>query len=394
MIVSPEILKQDKNLAINGGRSPIQLPYEDTGIITDAAEAVADVVRTGRTSIWRGGPKAKLLEKRFSEFIGRKGAFFHNSGSAALLTGLHALGADENSTVAITSSGFVSSINAVYHVRSRPVFLPTDERTLVCKADVSAWVDEPVDIALVTQFLGNVVDVDSVMKTSKARLLHEDSSQALGSRLNGQYAGARGAVSSYAGSFRKLLGSGQGGVNIYDDEELGERMRVIAHHGKGHTQYGEVPGFNFRGGEMEATLALAAFDQLKRKIELRIQSANAYIGILTEAGIPVVQPPQDLDCRVVWFDIAAILPEEWEGSRDWLVEMLNLEGVPAFLSCSLIEMPWVKKWMEAKGWWSDREEELLKRERKLWSRVFLVGSQMNEENARRCGEIVAQLLVR
>src|SRR5205085_2595032 len=311
-------------LAINGGRLPRPLPTEDTGVIREAAEAVADVVRSGRTNYWRGGPRAKALEQRFAAFFEKKGAFFHNSGSASLLTGLYALGADENSVVAISSSGFVASLNALYHRRSRPIFLPTSESTLVTDTDVRSWVDEDVDILLVTQFLGNVIDIDALLEAVKPAALHEDASQAFGSKLRGKYVGSRGDVSSFAGSERKLFGAGHGGINLYDDEEIGERMRVMAHHGKGQTQFGDVPGFNFRGGELEAVLAMASLDRFEEKCRARVESAKAFRQPILEAGISVAEPPPGVDCSVVWFDTAIILPESWDGHRNWLVEALKM----------------------------------------------------------------------
>jgi dTDP-4-amino-4,6-dideoxygalactose transaminase len=391
-IVAPRRLKENSGLAINGGRPGRSLPVEDTGVIPEAADAVAKVVRTGHVNYWRGGPQAKLLEQRFAELIGKKGAFFHNSGSASLLPGLYSLGADENSTVAISSSGFVASLNALYHRRSRPVFLPTCPRTLVCATDVRNWVSEPIDVLLVTQLLGNVIDIDALQESVKPQHLHEDASQALGSKLRGQYVGSHGDVSSFAGSNRKLLGAGHGGINVYDREDIGERMRVIGHHGKAATQFGEVPGFNFRGGEMEAILALAALARFEDKRQARLDSAQAFRQPLIEAGIQLAEPPEGVDCSVVWFDTAIVLPEEWDGERDWLVNALRMEGVPGWVYPPLIEMPWVRPWMESKGWWLERENELLERERALWNRVFVVGSQMCREDAARCGETVAGLL--
>lgn len=392
MIISPENMKNDKKLAINGGHEPYALPEEDTGICPEAAEAVADVVKSKRTSYWGGGPTAKKLEKRFSELIGKKDAFFHNSGSAALITGLHALGVDETKNVAISSSGFVSSINAVYHTKGRPVFLPTDENTLLCKYDVTEWVNEPIDVLLITHFFGNVVDVDPIMKCTKAKYLLEDVSQALGSKIKGQYVGAKGDVSTFAGSNRKLLGAGQGGINVYDDPEIGVKMRTISHHGKGKTQCGEVPGFNFRGGEMEATLAMASLDVMEEKAKQRINSAETFRNILKNYGIKVAEKP-DVDCEAVWFDTPVILPLEWSNSRDWLVEALNMEGVPAWTYPSLIEMPWVKPWMESMGWWGEREEKLLHSEKELWNRVFVVGSQMSCEDSKKCAETLVSMLI-
>lgn len=51
-IKQPNEVKENMDLVINSGKDPIPLPYEDTGICTDAADKVADIVRSGRTSYW------------------------------------------------------------------------------------------------------------------------------------------------------------------------------------------------------------------------------------------------------------------------------------------------------------------------------------------------------
>ena len=393
MVRSPAELKADRKLVVNGGSEARRLPEEDFGVCAEAAPEVARVIEGPRTWYWRGGPKTHALEATFAALIGRRGAFFHNSGSAALQTGLYALGVDRQSTVALSSSGFVSSLNAVYHSRSRPVFLPTNPDTLVVEGDVSGWVHEPIDVLLVTQFFGNVVDVDRLRTTSKTRHILEDASQALGSKLNGRFVGSHGEVASFSGSSKKLLGAGAGGINVYDDPELGERMRVLAHHGKGHTQYGEVPGFNFFGGEIEATLALAALKRFEQRARAQNESARRMISILRDADIQTAVPTPGLDCEVVWFDVGIILPEKWIGHRNWLVEALSLEGVPTWYYPALIDMPWVKPWMAEMGWWCDREEELLRRERSIWDRSFVIATQIPLADATRCAEITAEVLV-
>ncbi|MGH3773451.1 MAG: DegT/DnrJ/EryC1/StrS family aminotransferase [Pseudonocardiaceae bacterium] len=394
MLKDPDEVRKDSSLAINGGVPRQRTPAEDEGICPEAADDVAAIVRTGRTTVWGGGPKAKELESRFAALIGRGGAFFHNSGTAALLTGLFALDVDAGSTVAISDSGFVSSLNVVYYRAARPVFLPTDQRTLVCQSDVSEWVDEPPDVALLTHFLGNVVDVEAVMRSTGSARLHEDASQALGAQLNGRSVGAFGDVATFAGSHRKLLGAGQGGLNVYDDPAMGRKMRILSHHGKADRQVGEVPGFNFRGGDMEATLALAALDRLEARAEARVATAAAMSAIFGEAGLTTAVSAPDLDCRPVWFDVALILPEEWIPHRDWLVAALDAEGVPAWQYPALIEMPWLKPWMRSRRWWGEREEELLARETALWSRVIVIATQMAPTDAPRTAAITADVLTR
>ena len=393
MILTPQEVEQNRNLVINGADSPRICLSMDNGICAEAISDVVKVIESGTTCYWRGGPKTHELEQKFAALIGRKAAFFHNSGSAALLTGLYALGADENSVVAISSSGFVASLNAVYHARSRPVFLPTCPSTLVVESDVSQWVEEPVDVLLVTQFFGNVIDIDRVRISSKTRFVLEDASQALGSQLNGQMVGAHGDVATFAGSQKKLLGSGTGGINVYDNPEFGERMRILAHHGKGETQYADVPGFNFFGGELEATLALAALARLLEKVALRQEAAQRMIEVLKSAGLQCASPPSQLKSDIAWFDVGIILPPIWTKlSRDWLVKALQLEGVPAWYYPALIDMPWVKPWMSRNAWWGEREETLLIQEKALWDRVFVIATQISPNDAERCAEIVAELL--
>lgn len=395
VIKLPNEVKENKNLIINNGKDPIELPYEDTGICTEAADKVADIVRSGKTSYWGGGPVAKKLEERFANLIDKQGAFFHNSGSAALVTGLRALNVNYGDKVAISSSGFISSLNAIYHSKTRPVFIPTDRKTLMSHYPEDYPVQDDIKVALVTHFFGNVVDIDHVTEKTKAQYLIEDAAQALGSKLDGKFVGFRGDVSTFAGSNRKLFGAGQGGMNVYDDPEVGRRMRAIGHHGKSDNVWSVTPGYNFRGGEMEAVLGHASLDVMEEKMILRNKSASAFSTILKNAGIEVAEPHKHLDCEVVWFDTAVILPEYWtKEDRDWLVEALNLEGVPAWVYPSLIETPWVKTWMQEENWWGEEEEELLRTEKELWDRVFVVGTQMSEEDSVRCAEKVCELLAK
>ncbi|HDX9703228.1 MULTISPECIES: DegT/DnrJ/EryC1/StrS family aminotransferase [Bacillus cereus group] len=393
MLKMPAEIREDRKLIINSGGEPVAHPYEDTGICTDAADKVAEIVRSGKTSYWGGGPVAKQLEARFAELIGKKGAFFHNSGSSALVTAVRALGIEYGDKVAISSSGFISSLNAVYHAKGRPVFIPTDGKTLMSHYPENYPVQDNIQVALITHFFGNVVDIDHVMDKTKAKYLIEDASQALGSQLDGKFVGYRGDVSTFAGSNRKLLGAGQGGINVYDDLEVGRIMRTIGHHGKSDNVWSVTPGYNFRGGEMEAMLGLASLDVLKEKMVLRNKSADVFTKIVQSAGITVAEPHAHLDSHVVWFDTAIILPEYWKKEdRDWLVNALNLEGVPAWVYPSLIETPWVQTWMKEENWWGEEEEDLLKHEKAIWNRVFVIGTQMSEEDSIRCAEKICQIL--
>lgn len=390
----PQEVASDGALAINGGKPRLdEIPWEDTGICTDAADAVADVVRSGRTVYWGGGPKAKEFEARFAAQIGRSLGFFHNSGTAALHTALFAVGVGPGDPVAIANSGFVAAINAVHHIGARPVFLPTDPATMVCAHDVGAWADDHHTSALLTHFLGNVVDVEAVRRSlGECASLIEDAGQAHGAVLRDRPVGAFGEIGSFAGSHKKLVTAGQGGINVYDDPEVDRRMRMFSHHGKGGRFVGDVPGFNYRGGEMEAVLALAALDRLEARVAERNASASAMTRMFDEAGLEYARAAAGLDCRPAWFDVCVVLPEPWTGHNAWLVEVLEAENIPGWLYPSLMEMPWVKPWMVSHGWWGDREQALLEQETALWSRCVQLGTQIRPEDAERVAVALVEVI--
>lgn len=391
-ITTPELISTSRRLALNGGQPAFHaVPPEDQGIAVGAADEVAEVVRSGRTVYWGGGPKVKRFEAAFAARLGKRHSFFHNSGSAALVTAVFATNCGPNHPVVIGSSGFVAAVNAVYHNRARPYFIATDPRTLQATADGYEAPGERPAALLVTHFLGNVVDVPSIARVVGANYVVEDAGQAHGARLDGALVGSMSDIGSFAGSHKKLVTAGQGGCNVTDDAVLDARMRMVGHHGKSSRAVGEVPGFNFRGGEMEAVLGFHALQELDARVAARNATAAAITGVLVDAGITVAAPLSER-AEPAWFDVAVVLPETWRAHRDWLVRALKAENVPVATYPSLIEMPWVKPWMIAEGWWSEREEALLSSERDLWGRVVVIGSQLSIDDGTRSAQVIADIL--
>lgn len=392
---APSEVARSVKLAINGS-SPrlVEMPREATGIATSAAADVAAVVESGRTVYWGGGPAAKKLEREFAASIGRRAAFFHSSGTAALQTALFSVGVEEGDEVALSNSGFVASLNVVYHLRARPVFLPTDPQTLVCRPGLPDAVDaHTIKAAMVTHFFGNVVDVPRMRAALPGVAFIEDAGQAHGAYLRGQPVGSFSDVGSFAGSHKKLVTAGQGGLNVFDDESVEWRMRTYAHHGKAGNFEGEFPGYNFRGGEMEAVLASAALAELGERVAARNRTAAAIRAVLDDAGIPSASVAPTLDCSPSWFDVPIVLSGEWSApDRDWLVDALAAENVPAWRYPSLISLRWVEGYMRARGWWAEREDALRAAEARLWDRVFVLGTQMSEDAGRRSAEVIVEML--
>lgn len=392
-ILEPSEVLRSKSLVVNGSLSPLleATPFEDPGIPIGAADAVADVVRSGRTTYWGGGPKAKELEATVAAWLGRRYAFFQSSGSSALITAVYAAGGTDGRTVVLGSSGFVAAVNAVYHNRARPLFLRTDPETLQATLlGYESGREQPAAL-LLTHFLGNLVDVPQIARTVGANHTIEDAGQAQGARLDGRLAGSIADIGSLAGSHKKLITAGQGGFNVTNDPNMIHLMRTIGHHGKGSRRVGEVPGYNVRGGEMEAVLALHSFAELDDRVSLRNQTARAIQETLAAHGISTAKTLGER-AEPSWFDVAIVLPDHWAAHRNLLISALQAENIPVDTYPSVIEMPWIKPWMSTMGWWDDYHENLLHEERNLWGRVVVLGTQMSPSDGAACATGIAQVL--
>lgn len=389
--MTPAQVLANKNLVINGGCRVIKQEIaEDTGIVADAFGDVASVVKTKHTQYWGGGPKAHELERGFAAYVGKQYAFFHNSGTAALQTALFASGVGDGDAVAISSSGFIASLNVIYHLRCRPVFLPTDPKTMVVRQDVSQYVKGlHLKSAIITHFFGNVVDLSSTCEQMEGALIIEDGGQAHGAFYEGRPVGSFGDIGSFACSNKKLVTAGQGGLNVTDDPHLIEMMRVYAHHGKDRHGVETVPGYNFRGGEMEAVLAIHALRDLAKRVNARNKVAKIFHKRFKESGINFAVPFDGVDCSPAWFDIPVILSDAWVGYRDDLIKALIMEGVPAWKYDPLICAPWVRPYMISHGWWDDASETMMRSEKSLWDRTFVIGTQFTADEA----DVLAQRIV-
>ena len=73
----------------------------------------------------------KVLENKFSEYIGTEGCVTVNTGTAALHVALEALQLPENSEVIVPQFTMIATAWAVYYSRLKPVFVDCDDSLLI-----------------------------------------------------------------------------------------------------------------------------------------------------------------------------------------------------------------------------------------------------------------------
>jgi dTDP-4-amino-4,6-dideoxygalactose transaminase len=266
----------------------------DVDLGEEEAAAVADVVASKWLSV---GERTKRFEEEFAAFVGAGSAVATSSCTAALHLALAGLGVGPGDEVLVPSYTFVATANAVRYVGATPVFVD------ICgahdlnldPADAAAKVTERTAAIVVVHLAGFPADMDAIMELAGRHGLAvvEDAAHAVGATyggsgpLAGRAPGTIGDVGCYSFFANKNLVTGEGGMAVTDDAELGERIRLGRSHGMTRTSWDKASGratdydvvdlgFNYRPTELTAALGLVQLAKLPGAIVRRRELTERY----------------------------------------------------------------------------------------------------------------------
>lgn len=196
-----------------------------------------------------------------------------SSGTGALHAAFVAVGVGPGTEVVVPAVGFMATAAAVLMAGGVPVFSDVDESLQMDPKKIEAAIT-PRTVALApTHHWGGVVDMDGVMEVARAHGLKvvEDCAQSPGARFKGRMVGAIGDMGCFSISGYKIIGAGEGGLIITDDERLYERASQLAEcGGLWRTNRFAPPryegelffGTNYRMSELEAAVDVVQLGKL------------------------------------------------------------------------------------------------------------------------------------
>jgi dTDP-4-amino-4,6-dideoxygalactose transaminase len=152
---------------------------------------------------------------------------------------------------------------------------------------------------IVVDIFGQPYDRDAINAIAAKHNLYliEDTAQAPGAMLGGQYAGTLGDIGVYSLNYHKHIHSGEGGIIVTDDDALAEKLRLIRNHAeavlsaKGISDKSELVnmvGFNYRMTEIEAAIAREQLKKLPTLLAQRLEN-TAYLNEKL-AQVPCILP--------------------------------------------------------------------------------------------------------
>ncbi len=263
--------------------------------------------KAGCEEIWRNrwltnnGPILKRFEGRLAEFLGtpESNISLFVNGTLALELGFYAMGLAD-AEVVTTPFTFVATSHALRRIGATPVFADVDPDTLCLSPEAAEKAITPRTKAIVpVHVYGHPCDVDGFARLGErygVRIIY-DAAHAFGAGLQ-----AHGDMSMYSFHPTKLFHSCEGGLLVFRDGALRERLAELRNFAiKGELSCVDV-GTNAKMNELQALMGLECLKAmpgiLASRAEIHAVYREAFAGC---PGVKLLDPASFPESRVAGF---------------------------------------------------------------------------------------------
>jgi len=309
-------------------------------------EEIAEVVDTLRSGWVTTGPKARLFEQAFVDYLGDPSlqAIAVNSATAGLHLALEALGIGPGDEVITTTHTFTATAEVVRYLGADVKLVDIDPATLnIDPVAIEAAITPRTKALMPVHYAGLSVDMDAIHAIAQKHGLKvvEDAAHALPTTWKGQRIGTLHSdavvFSFYA---NKTMTTGEGGMLVTRDAALAARAKVMRLHGinrdafdrfttKVPSWYYEIvaPGFKYNLTDIAAAMGLHQLKRLPGFQTRREQIAARYDEAL--ADLPLILPPRPVHAGDLhsWHLYVVRLSDAAQIHRDQLIDSLFADGI-------------------------------------------------------------------
>ena len=266
------------------------------------------------------GVSVPKLRKALGEFFDAEHVRVCASGTVAVESALHALGADTSSEVILAGYDFGGNFRCIEHLGARPVLVDVNAATgCLDVALLESGRSDQTTAVIVSHLHGGLAPMQSIMewaRTHGIRVL-EDACQAHGAIVDGQLAGTWGDIATLSFGGSKLMTAGRGGAVLTSSHELAQRMNVYCEQGNDAYPLSELQAAVL----VPQLKKLAERNEVRRRAAARLKLATEKSGELLWVGSEFDEKNQPAYYKLAWLVNGTAM-------RDEIAQRAHELGVP------------------------------------------------------------------
>jgi dTDP-4-amino-4,6-dideoxygalactose transaminase len=301
----------------------VDLKAQYESIKPEIDKAISDVISN---TAFVGGRFLKSFEEAFAAFCGVKYCVGVGNGTDAIYIALRAMGVGPGDEVITAANSFIATSEAITMTGARVVFVDINPQTYnMDVTKIEEKVNSRTKAIVPVHLYGQPADMDPILEIAKKHNLKvvEDAAQAHGATYKGRRIGSIGDVACFSFYPGKNLGAyGDAGAIVTNSEELAERARMIANHGRLDKYNHKLEGVNSRLDGIQAAILEVKLRHLPDWTERRRQNAYFYNDYLKGSG--VITPSEISDVEAVYHLYVVRVNN---GSRDQFQDFLKSNGI-------------------------------------------------------------------
>jgi len=300
------------------------------------AEVDAAVIAVMESSQFIGGKVVSDFAANLAKYHNSKHVIPCANGTDALQIALMALGLEPSDEVITPSFTYIATVEVAALLRLQPVFVDVDPKTFcIDPALVEKAITSKTKAIVPVHLYGHSANMEAIMAIAKKHNIPviEDNAQGIGNDYtfsNGETkkTGSIGTIGCTSFYPSKNLGAfGDGGAIFTDDDQLAEKLKMIASHGQSKRYYHDVVGCNSRLDAMQAAILDIKLKHLDEYISARRKAADYYDKAF-EGTDKIAVPFRAADNKHVFHQYTILL----EGvDRDGLSEFLTANNIPSMI---------------------------------------------------------------
>ena len=282
------------------------------------------------------GAQVEHFARHLEAYTGARHVIPVANGTEALQIALMALGLKPGDEVITPTFTFIATAEVVALLGLTPVVVDVDWGTMNMSVEAVRKAITPKTKAIVPVHLfGQCADIEPLLDLAREHNLYvvEDAAQAIGARYtfsDGRtaQAGTMGNIGCTSFFPSKNLGCyGDGGALFTDDDELAQKIRIIANHGMTIRYHHDLIGVNSRLDTIQAAVLDTKLPHLDEYIAARQRAADYYDRAFAGCDKILVPERSQHSTHVFHQYTLRIVGAD----RDAVRESLTQAGVPAMI---------------------------------------------------------------